>query len=144
MQTIVSSHSSGQLTSIVQCLAGFRSHLAQKRAETCLIAAAGAARVEQVDVQSRSHSSGCLQSAVFTKDEITSGAKVLKYVWCLMQVHTVLSSPLKRATATAQVISRVQSLAGYQEPKVQILDDLTNRGMGEWEGRHALEVWVTG
>ena len=44
---------------------------------------------------------------------------------------------------TAQVISRVQALSGYKEPKVQVLDELTNRGMGEWEGRHALEVWVT-
>jgi broad specificity phosphatase PhoE len=61
----------------------------------------------------------------------------------VLQVQTVLTSPLKRAQATAKVISRVQSLAGFTEPKVQTLDELTNRGMGEWEGRHALEVWVT-
>jgi len=61
----------------------------------------------------------------------------------VLQVQTVLTSPLKRAQATAKVISRVQSLAGFTEPKVQTLDELTNRGMGEWEGRHALEVRVT-
>ena len=62
-------------------------------------------------------------------------------VW-LVQVQTVLSSPLKRAQATARVISKLQSLAGFKAPKVQTLDELTNRDMGEWEGRHALEVWA--
>lgn len=68
--------------------------------------------------------------------QITKAAELLMD----LKVQTVLTSPLKRAQATARVISRVQSLAGFTEPKVQTLDKLTNRGMGEWEGRHALEA----
>lgn len=60
-----------------------------------------------------------------------------------VQVQTVLTSPLKRAQATAQTISRLQSLAGSPQPKVQVMDELTNRALGGWEGRHALEVWAT-
>ena len=59
-----------------------------------------------------------------------------------VQVKTVLTSPLKRAQATAQSISKVQSLAGFPEPKVQVMQELTNRNLGGWEGRHALEVWA--
>lgn len=54
-----------------------------------------------------------------------------------------MTSPLKRAQATAQSISKVQSLAGYKPPKVQVMEELTNRDLGEWEGWHALEVWAT-
>ena len=60
-----------------------------------------------------------------------------------VQVKTVLTSPLKRAQATAQTISKVQSLAGYAQPKVQIMEELTNRTLGGWEGRRALEVWAS-
>ena len=57
-----------------------------------------------------------------------------------MQVQTVLTSPLKRAQATAQTVSRLQCLAGSPQPKVQVMEELTNRYLGGWEGRHALEV----
>ena len=57
-----------------------------------------------------------------------------------VQVKTVLTSPLKRAQATAQSISKVQSLAGFPQPEVQVMEELTNRHLGGWEGRHALEV----
>lgn len=57
-----------------------------------------------------------------------------------LKIQVVLTSPLKRATATAERISKVQSLAGHEQPEIQVLDDLTNRGMGDWEGRHALEA----
>ena len=60
-----------------------------------------------------------------------------------VQVKTVLTSPLKRAQATAQTISKVQSLAGFSQPKVQVMEELTNRNLGGWEGRHALEVWAS-
>ena len=60
-----------------------------------------------------------------------------------VQVKTVLTSPLKRAQSTAQTISKVQSLAGFSPPKVQVMQELINRNLGGWEGRHALEVCAT-
>lgn len=60
-----------------------------------------------------------------------------------VQVQTVLTSPLRRAQATAQTVSKLQSLAGSPQPKVQVMEELTNRYLGGWEGRHALEVWAT-
>lgn len=57
-----------------------------------------------------------------------------------VKVQTVLTSPLRRAQATAQTVSKLQSLAGSPQPKVQVMEELTNRYLGGWEGRHALEA----
>ena len=82
----------------------------------------------------------CRQKKVVTDKSGWSSRAHCLVLCTTLQIQVVFSSPLKRATATAETIKKVQSLAGHQQPEVQVLDDLTNRGMGEWEGRHALEV----
>ena len=57
-----------------------------------------------------------------------------------VQVKAIMCSPLKRAQATAQAISKLQHLAHQKTPETFTVDGLTNRAVGEWEGRHALEV----
>ena len=59
-----------------------------------------------------------------------------------VQVSRLLTSPLKRAQDTAQLVATYQQLSGSRKPEVETLAQLTNRDWGKWEGRSATEVRV--
>lgn len=56
-----------------------------------------------------------------------------------MHFDTIISSPMTRAHDTAKIIARE---IGYDESEIIVLDDLKEKGSGEYEGKPALLLYA--
>jgi broad specificity phosphatase PhoE len=55
-------------------------------------------------------------------------------------IENLLVSPAERAVFTAAAIAKCQSLMHNRAPRLQVIDDLKNVGVGSFSGRLAREV----
>lgn len=80
-----------------------------------------------------------------TADETCSAlgeVQAMKTAEFLMEtlVENLLVSPAERAVFTAAAIAKCQSLMHNRAPRLQVMDDLKNVGVGNFSGRLASEV----